>query len=657
MKIKARIIIFALLISIVPISIISTISIVNSRKMALAQIQNTLEEKSVLVGAQIDNFFYQRITDIKMLSQADVMESDATESIRQYLEEIQAENSTLTGLAVFDSNGKLLAKVGFLKIDKIDSVPSSAKDLFKSVLSSSQGDVLMSEAMLIGAKEGIFLFAPITDDSNVNVIRVIVLHIDLKPVKIMVSNFDDTIIGDKSVYIADNDGNVIVTPDNKVVAFGKLPDLKTYPKLLDALGDEHGYIRYRDVEGDDVIAGYVDMAEFGKTGALDWSMLAIAPVKDIAHAATVLTRTILIVSAVVTVLITIIAIWIANTISTPITKITDTLKDISQGEGDLTARIGLKSKDEIGLMALFFNQFVEKLQGMVSDIAENAKALNSSLKKISTISEKMSSGAEEMTNKSNTVASSAEEMSSNMSSVAAASEQSSTNISMVSSAAEEMTSTINEISNNTEKTRGSSNQAVARTKEVSGNIDQLSKDALEIGRVVEAINDISEQTNLLALNATIEAARAGEAGKGFAVVAGEIKDLARQTAEATLEIKEKINSIQSSTRVTVTTIEEIVSEINSVNNMIDTVAAAVEEQSVTTNEIASNVNQAAQGIQEVTESVVQNSAVASEISQDIADVNNAAEEMQNNSSQVDLSVNDLTKLSAKLNETVSHFKI
>jgi methyl-accepting chemotaxis protein len=83
---------------------------------------------------------------------------------------------------------------------------------------------------------------------------------------------------------------------------------------------------------------------------------------------------------------------------------------------------------------------------------------------------------------------------------------------------------------------------VDRTKRASENIDNLSKSAQEIGKVVETINDISEQTNLLALNATIEAARAGEAGKGFAVVAGEIKALASQTAEATLEIRQKLKA-------------------------------------------------------------------------------------------------------------------
>jgi methyl-accepting chemotaxis protein len=164
-------------------------------------------------------------------------------------------------------------------------------------------------------------------------------------------------------------------------------------------------------------------------------------------------------------------------------------------------------------------------------------------------------------------------------------------------------------------------------------MDQLGAAANSIGKVIETITDISEQVNLLALNATIEAARAGEAGKGFAVVANEIKELAKQTAAATQDIKEKIEGIQGTTSMTVGQITEITQVINDVNDVVGNIATAVEQQSAATKEIATNVAQASQGIQEVNENVNQSSSVSGEISRDIAGVSVSMNEMSTSSSQ------------------------
>jgi len=361
---------------------------------------------------------------------------------------------------------------------------------------------------------------------------------------------------------------------------------------------------------------------------------------------------------VITLVIVLLGIYfVVQGMTKPLKIMLDNMTDIAEGEGDLTKRLDVKSKDEVGLLAEAFNLFVEKLQGIISDIAKNSDSLDVTSKVILSISNEMTEGTEKMSMTSNTVAAAAEEMNANMTSVAAAVEQSSTNISMVSAAAEEMTSTINEISQSTAKTRSTSQQAVKRTTVASENINLLGASARDIGNVVETISDISDQTNLLALNATIEAARAGEAGKGFAVVANEIKDLAMQTAKATKEIKEKIENIQDSTKVTIAEIEAVTKDINSVNEMIDGVAAAVEEQSATTQEIASNVGQAAMGLQEVTGNVAQSSGVSGEIASDIANLNRTVTEMAEKSTRVNYSSNDLNKLSDSLKKTVNLFKI
>jgi methyl-accepting chemotaxis protein len=341
----------------------------------------------------------------------------------------------------------------------------------------------------------------------------------------------------------------------------------------------------------------------------------------------------------------------------PIKKVANGLKDVAEGEGDLTKRLQVTSADEVGDLAKWFNIFMERLQGMIKDIAENADHLNENSAAFSDIANQMSLNAEQMSSKSNTVAGSTEEMSGNMDSVAAAMEEASTNINMVASAAEQMTSTINEIAQNSEKARSVTRDAVDSAKSTTERVGELGIAAKEIGKVTEAITEISEQTNLLALNATIEAARAGEAGKGFAVVANEIKELAKQTADATQEIKEKIDGIQRSTDATVDEIGQIFTIINGVNEIVSSIATAVEEQSLTTKEIAGNVAQASQGINQVNQNVAQSSSVASEINREMASLNQVASDMSNSGTQVNLSSSELSSLSKKLKDLVNQFKV
>lgn len=348
-------------------------------------------------------------------------------------------------------------------------------------------------------------------------------------------------------------------------------------------------------------------------------------------------------------------VFISKIIVQPIISIKETAQGVAAG--DMTKRVENESKDELGELALAFNSVAEANQTIILELKERAEKLNESSSQLSEISSQMSSGAEDMSSRSNTVATAAEEMNANMNSVAAATEEASTNTSLVAASAEEMITVINEIAANSDKGRNITIEAVAEAKNASEKVNELGKAADEIGKVSEAITEISDQTNLLALNATIEAARAGEAGKGFAVVANEIKELAKQTAEATGTIKSNISMIQDSTKGTVTQIEEISKIINDVNEIVTTIATAVEEQSVTTKEIAGNISQASEGIQEVTENVAQSSTVSGEIAGDIAEVNQAASEITNSSSQVNINAEELAQIGKQLQEMIARYQV
>lgn len=351
-----------------------------------------------------------------------------------------------------------------------------------------------------------------------------------------------------------------------------------------------------------------------------------------------------------------ISLFTAKIITQPLKEAIAGLRDIAEGEGDLTMRLAADSKDEIGDLARWFNIFVEKLQGIISQISSYTHSLTDAANKLTNIAAALSENSDETADRSKSVAVAAEEMTANLTSVAAAMEQSTTNTSMVASASEQMTTTINEIATNSNEARSISEDAVLKADRATQKMNTLGQAAQAIGKVTETITDISEQTNLLALNATIEAARAGEAGKGFAVVANEIKELAQQTADATLNIKNQIQEVQGITSTTVADIEEITEVINNVNEIISTISEAVTQQLSATEEISRNISQASQGIDEVNENVSQSTVVAGSITKDITGINDSTGDISTSSNNVRMSAEDLQGLAIQLRKLVDSFK-
>lgn len=347
----------------------------------------------------------------------------------------------------------------------------------------------------------------------------------------------------------------------------------------------------------------------------------------------------------------------ARSILKTLGEVADSLKDISEGDGDLTRRLEVKSRDALGALSGYFNLFVEKLQRIIREIAQNASLLNTSSSSLLSLSQDLSKGTDLTFTRSNSVASAAEEMSIGITSMAAAINQTSIGVKSLSGAAETMAETIGGVTEKSLKASGITGNAVSEAARVSSMIAELGKAAEEIGKVTESITEISDQTNLLALNATIEAARAGEAGKGFAVVASEIKGLANQTILATHEIRERIESIQQSSHKTVAQVARITAVINEVNEIVTHIATALENQLSVIKGIADNVSQASEGIGEIDKNIGQFSKTSQDIAKDISEVEHVAGDMAKSGAALNNDASKLLEMAGTLSSLVGQFSV
>ncbi|GAB6097993.1 hypothetical protein JCM14469_42470 [Desulfatiferula olefinivorans] len=457
-------------------------------------------------------------------------------------------------------------------------------------------------------------------------------------------------------YLIGRDGVIKAHPETSFITEGKnikdMDDEQYRNTVADrVLGTDKGNVEYTNKRGIDMLVVYKTIPSTG------WKVILETPKKELGKGLEKITSvSMAMLAGFVMVLIFILNLTL-NVVLKSIRIAAEALNDIAKGEGDLTHRLKVMSKDEIGGLAASFNLFLDKLHAIIKEgIGHSSKVSDASTGMLE-ISKSVSDETDATSQMTEKIAHSTEDVNAGVGAVAAAMEEASANISMIASSVEEMSATIREISKRTADASTISQNAVSLSLATSDQIQALGTSAQEIGRVTESITEISEQTNLLALNATIEAARAGEAGKGFAVVASEIKELANQTAKATFEINDKVSGIQNATGESIKNIEKTNTIINEINELIISIAAAIEEQTVTSQEISTNISQLSDGVAETNESLSRSSSAVADISRETDSVNRSVNELSQSGENLSHKAEQLAGLAQELKTLMRSFKV
>ena len=349
--------------------------------------------------------------------------------------------------------------------------------------------------------------------------------------------------------------------------------------------------------------------------------------------------------------------FIRQNVIKPINQVGHRMEEIASGEGDLTQRIQIRNKDEIGQMVGWFNAFIDRLNAMVLALGDEARVLTTQAEGSLASAGIVSNGAHGLLDRAGAVSKATDAMGENMLSVSSAGEQAAANMTEVKQAAEKIKTGLSEVTHQCGDARDITHGAVDRVKIASERVGNLGNAVKDISRVMTVITEISDQTKLLALNATIEAARAGEAGKGFAVVASEIKGLAEETAGATDDIKKIISGIQLSTQDTVADVSSIAQAIVEASTMVADIANALELQANQADAVQGNIFQASQGMDLVNQKLGDSAKVSAGIVQDIAQVNQVAESISTESHGMNERSRSLSGLAAELGKMIGTFKV
>jgi methyl-accepting chemotaxis protein len=396
---------------------------------------------------------------------------------------------------------------------------------------TNPGNIVRGEAYYWEPDDAVILSTALSYNTQSNPNGgVIAIDVSLKTLTDIIKQIK---LGEKGyLMLVEDTGNVLVDAGHPANNF----------KQLNSLGDAYQLLAKTNSGLVEVeLDGQIYMANIFHSEKLGWKFIGLISQDEVMRSSNNITQLIVFIVILLTALCIIGATLLANRIAKPMLSVSNGLREIASGEGDLTSTLQVRSNDETGMLAMYFNQFLEAIRSLINQIGNAGQEMEQSSQHAISISKKMADTAESQNQAVEMVSTAFNEMVATANDVA-------NSCSAAAGAAEEGQQLVGEGQAHIDKAVGSVNQLAELLSQSSEAIGELEQDSQGITAILDTIRAIAEQTNLLALNAAIEAARAGDQGRGFAVVADEVRVLAKRTSDSTEEINELLQRLQVRTQ-------------------------------------------------------------------------------------------------------------
>ena len=437
------------------------------------------------------------------------------------------------------------------------------------------------------------------------------------------------------LMLIEDSGNVLVDVKNADYRFKQLAQVNNgkYKQLAD---NNQGQFEI-DINGKDYLANIYTSQKLG------WKFIGLVEKSEVMSAANAMTITILVISAILIAVFILVASYISKLISAPIVEVSDGLTEISQGGGDLTKRLVIKTRDETAKLANSFNLFLNLISDLVTQINDCAQNVSDTSAQTSSQAAQLSGSTSQQQQALEMAATAINEMAATANEVSASCANAAELASQTQQASELGQSVISE----TVDSVVSLSEVITKATQ---DINQLDAESENIMSILSVIRGIAEQTNLLALNAAIEAARAGDHGRGFAVVADEVRALSQRTSESTEEIASQLDTLRKmSDQVS----KEMTTSLNRTNKTVDLAHSAQQQFS----EITASIVNISDLNTQIATAAEEQQHVAEDINRNVVEIKNAADDVSEIADSARGNGEKLNLLSNTLTDLVGKFKV